>query len=512
MRAARHGQCLLCLTGILGALLILAAPGGSAAAAASFTPPPCSELLQNGGFEGPAGWTINQSATPAVIVNEPVHTGQHAMRLGIAAAANRASYSSIQQQVHLPAGASHITLRFHAYTVSETSFADEQLLALLDPASGSVLATPWRSRAAGRAWKEEVVELTAYRGRTVLLYFNVRNDAAGGRTAMYLDDVSLQACPAATPGATSWPTPAPSRTSTTIVDPRTPTPITSPSGPCQVACLPNGDFEAFGQWQLGATSLQPAYVSGRGPDGSMAMMLGNDGQRNVAAYSSIRQDVSVPSWASSVRLRFWFWPIAEPPSTGDRQELLLLRPDSERVEAVLWREHRHDRQWLEAAVDLTQHRGRTMSIYFNVYNDGRGGRAALYLDQVCWELCGVAPPTPTLKRPSSTPTQLATGTTRTPTVARPSSTVTRFRSYHTPTATVRATGTPSASTTRTATAAMVPEALAQLTPTLRSSPAPSPARLPLTGDWQPMHWLLMALAALLLVAALAALAIVLLRR
>jgi hypothetical protein len=38
------------------------------------------------------------------------------------------------------------------------------------------------------------VDVSHYAGQTVLLRLGVRNDGQGGAMAVYLDDVSLQAC------------------------------------------------------------------------------------------------------------------------------------------------------------------------------------------------------------------------------------------------------------------------------------------------------------------------------
>ena len=446
MRAHFHRW--LLLAPLLAALL---GSGWTAAQAMPQYDPPCQELLQDGGFESGTGWTINPSAYPATYVQYPTHSGQYAMRLGIVEDFNRLAYSSIQQRVTLPATAQHITLRFHVYPLSEaTAGDDQQQVVLLDPASGDTVAVPWRTLSNGQAWSAVAIDLTPYRGRTLLLYFNVYNDGTGGRTAMYLDDVSLQVCGAVTPTETPTPRPTdtptcqpPTPTKTPTATPRpspTPTPTaipctpiaspTSPPGPCHLQCLPNGDFEGYGYWRLGKTPLYPSYVSGKGRGGSRAMRLGNVNQSNVLSYSSIRQEVQIPTWASSVWLRFWYWPLSEGVDGNDHQELLLLRPQCQQVMAILWRDTRDDRQWVPGMADLTPYRGQYVTVYFNVYNDGADGRTAMYLDDVCLEICQPAPPTcepkpptiyqpplihkptpsPTFRRPTATPTVTATPT------------------------------------------------------------------------------------------------------
>ena len=71
-------------------------------------------------------------------------------------------------------------------------------------------------------WKYRAFDLTAYRGRSVVLYFEVFNDgtSTAGRSWMYLDDVSLKFCQGSLPTATPtvcraspgrWRSPSPRR-------------------------------------------------------------------------------------------------------------------------------------------------------------------------------------------------------------------------------------------------------------------------------------------------------------
>jgi hypothetical protein len=48
-----------------------------------------------------------------------------------------------------------------------------------------------------RAWTPYEFNLQNYAGQTTIrLYFGVYNNGSGGVTVMYMDDVSLQVCPA----------------------------------------------------------------------------------------------------------------------------------------------------------------------------------------------------------------------------------------------------------------------------------------------------------------------------
>ena len=53
-----------------------------------------------------------------------------------------------------------------------------------------------RVRLNSTVWREASFDLTAYRGKSVVIYFETYNDstAATGRTWMFLDDVSVVVC------------------------------------------------------------------------------------------------------------------------------------------------------------------------------------------------------------------------------------------------------------------------------------------------------------------------------
>ncbi len=53
-----------------------------------------------------------------------------------------------------------------------------------------------RVRLNSAVWREASFDLTAYRGKSIVLYFETYNDSTGasGRTWMFLDDVSLEVC------------------------------------------------------------------------------------------------------------------------------------------------------------------------------------------------------------------------------------------------------------------------------------------------------------------------------
>ncbi len=192
------------------------------------TPTPdsaCQERLINGGFEGTGGWTFPVTSSTAGYSTAAARSGPRSARLGLLPGAQLGpaaalpwpaplpgpaqdlahSYSTALQSFTLPAGAAAVTLDFWYLPGSEDSPGrDWQSLFLLKPGALTIVATLMRDHQNAGAWQHASFDLTAYRGRELILYFEVYNnsDAAAGRTWMFVDDVRVQACqtpPTATP-------------------------------------------------------------------------------------------------------------------------------------------------------------------------------------------------------------------------------------------------------------------------------------------------------------------------
>jgi photosystem II stability/assembly factor-like uncharacterized protein len=170
-------------------------------------------LIVNGRFEGTGGWSHPITPAPAQYSSRVVYNGHTALRLGLDNDSNVYAYSSARQTITLPASALHISLTFHLYPVSgEATLAapsalmpqsrwlepepvtvgDAQFVLLIDPDTADILEIVHWSLSNGQAWRQHTVALPlAYAGRSLLLHFGVYNDGANGRTALYVDDVSL---------------------------------------------------------------------------------------------------------------------------------------------------------------------------------------------------------------------------------------------------------------------------------------------------------------------------------
>ncbi len=160
--------------------------------------------------------------------------------------------------------------------------------------------------------------------------------------------------------------------------------------------ITNGGFEKTEAWVIGSTPVPATYTTERSHSGNRSMLMGIvPSLPNRFSYSSIRQVVTIPSNAVGVTLSFWYYPISQ--DTGfDYQMLALLDPSGVRPLEVLWRAKENAQTWQHKSFDLTRYRGQTITVYFNVFNDGCGcGTTAMYLDDVSLHVWYGATPTPT---------------------------------------------------------------------------------------------------------------------
>ena len=193
-----------------------------------------TNTIQNGGFETDGFWIFGDTQAKPVYSSTVVHSGLRSARLGIDPSMgpsfqNVKSFSSVRQPFQIPIEASIAQLRWWSYygtqeaqTDSPGLGQDKQEVVLLKP-DLSTVAVVASVRRNNNAWIEQMVDLTPYRGQSLVLYFNVYNDGNGQVTWQYLDDVAINMCfPAVTatpviPTAIPLPTPIASPLVATIV-------------------------------------------------------------------------------------------------------------------------------------------------------------------------------------------------------------------------------------------------------------------------------------------------------
>ena len=476
------------------------APGDSEVGAAHLSPDGCSELIINGGFEATdLHWGLAGSALPPSYSTARSYAGDRSLRLGIVDSANLEASDNLYQDIALPDSAQHFTLSFRYWASHEdTPGSDMQLLNIYEATTGVRLAQPWARLSNEQSWQFELIDLTHFRGRTLRIEFGVHNDGGGGRTALYLDEVSLLACePDATPFVTPPATAAPQPSGT---PPRaaTPQPVTTPvPGGCVASdSLTNGDFESvldgFSNWAVGE-SPNPPVLANQPSGGALSLRLGNppgSGTQNIQSYSSVRQLIQLPAGASSASLRWNHLSRSQEPATlspalaSDRQELILLTP-SLATEAILYRSRAENAAWETMTVDLTPYVDGSYYLYFNVFNDGNGRRTWMFLDDVHLLVCYGNAAAPNAGGASNTqpPGSPAPAATSAPTEesapAQPGSGPQTPAAESTPEVEASATPALAARGTMIAVGVSTPSSIIQ-----RSSPSAAPAQVVDVTVWQ----------------------------
>ncbi len=173
--------------------------------------------------------------------------------------------------------------------------------------------------------------------------------------------------------------------------------------------LLNGGFESDEAWQFGSTPVLADYTDAEAHSGQRSMRLGivppADDQ---FSYSSAFQRVTIPADAGQVTLSFWYWPQREGDSRLSQSRTSLSQAAGQSLETwqatlsqdtqyamvldqyrnileVLMAVTENEAGWREVSFDLTQYKGRTIYIYFDVYNNGYSSenrRAWMYVDDV----------------------------------------------------------------------------------------------------------------------------------
>jgi hypothetical protein len=117
------------------------------------------------------------------------------MRHGITHQPDAQSYSSIYQTVSIPWNAASATLSFWYYPICNDPGYDWQEVIVFDQSWAILDRAIPKMCSNNQSWQHHTFNLTGYKGQTIILYFNVYNDGIGNlKTAMYLDDVSVQVC------------------------------------------------------------------------------------------------------------------------------------------------------------------------------------------------------------------------------------------------------------------------------------------------------------------------------
>ena len=371
-------------------------PAPSGTPTPSSTPAPvCVDAIVNGDFtSGLTSWQPVGDLAGIASVTNPVHSTPYAVQLG-SLTQNLNGLATIRQLVTIPTGYSQATLGVWVYTQAQSGTdADFQEIALWNSSGTAIVARLWGGRQNNPAWQQLLFDVSSFAGQTLFVSFSVNNDGAGGRTAMVVDDVRLQSCNA-TPGPTSTPTRTATPSATTTPVTAIPPIITlTPYPPGCIDLLQNGGFEGgWPPWIVPYNPILPQIVTSPVFSGYYSAQFGSQTQ-NASSYSSARQWVTIPWSHPRVVLQFWAYTWAQSLSGDDRQEVVLLAP-GDTVMSVPWKVLQNQQSWQPHSFELIGLGGQTFAVYFNVINDGTGGRTAMYVDDAhLWACSGSAYPPP----------------------------------------------------------------------------------------------------------------------
>lgn len=160
----------------------------------TIVPPPCPPTcppttLQNGGFEsGNANWTETSVGGYEIVATTLPHSGTK----GAYMCGYNTCTDTIAQTVTLPATATSITLTYWTNVqTTETSHSYDYLYTQIRNTSGTVLTSGTTlSDATATGWVQRSVNLTAYKGQTIQVYFKGTTDSSAV-TKFFVDDVAI---------------------------------------------------------------------------------------------------------------------------------------------------------------------------------------------------------------------------------------------------------------------------------------------------------------------------------
>ena len=162
------------------------------------SPTDCDNIVLNGDFDAVGGWQFGAADYPAAISTDLSRSGAYALRLGLPEyTENRQSESPVWQSVSIPDSWDQAILRYWAwvgYSGARPDGQDYSEGALLNSDQNVLQTLESESASQSSAWVAHSVDLSAYVGQEVQIYFNVVNDGNDEQLWHYIDDLTLSQC------------------------------------------------------------------------------------------------------------------------------------------------------------------------------------------------------------------------------------------------------------------------------------------------------------------------------
>ncbi|MEK7214897.1 MAG: hypothetical protein AAB289_04815, partial [Chloroflexota bacterium] len=156
------------------------------------TPAALGEVLLNGSFEGSGGWISDCNCVSSATVLNGWHSGSKG---GYVVPPSGADGANLYQIVTLPANAQSITLTYWFQLQGTDQNVNDCFVAGVLEGS-TVLTSKQRCVAQGyqQSWLQEAMNLTAYKGKTVIVLFGMTTQSTQNHKNFALvDDASVQA-------------------------------------------------------------------------------------------------------------------------------------------------------------------------------------------------------------------------------------------------------------------------------------------------------------------------------
>jgi hypothetical protein len=200
----------------------------------------------------------------------------------------------------------------------------------------------------------------------------------------------------------------------TAVSPPTdqPTIINSPQAStiCSQLII-NGSMEENLAWVMPGTPATAAYSTAQAHTDERSIRIGIVSGQNREAYSSARQQVTVPTHTVTATLTFWLYPVSSgtlslpsadeilpgaatgqlPTAPGNDAQYVLIQDGTGKTLRTLFWDRRNTQAWEQYTFDLSDYVGQTIHILFGVYNNGIGGITGMYVDDVALDACRPMP-------------------------------------------------------------------------------------------------------------------------
>ncbi|RME81098.1 MAG: hypothetical protein D6775_14520, partial [Caldilineae bacterium] len=155
----------------------------------------CTEILVNGDMESYTGWSFPSSPAQGSYSTAQYHSPTRSARLGIIDGNNVFSFSSVRQKVIVPAG-NALILEWYMYPLSVPHDAEDLQYVNILNSKLREQRRLWSGVRNDQDWLACSFDVSEFLDQTIYVNMTVRNDGNGGRTALFVDDVSLKVCPA----------------------------------------------------------------------------------------------------------------------------------------------------------------------------------------------------------------------------------------------------------------------------------------------------------------------------